>query len=104
MIKEDSDFSTREDYVDADGLTPAVGDLDFSNNTLTSLPDNICEISANLTSFNIGLNYKPYIIAEMSANHCGDFDKAIEFYNKSIDSVNILFFRECDTFKNVYIP
>ena len=31
--------------------------LDFSNNTLTYLPENICEIYANLTSFNIGLNY-----------------------------------------------
>ena len=30
--KDDADFSTRDDYVDADELTPAEGTLDLSNN------------------------------------------------------------------------
>ncbi|MEE2858244.1 MAG: pectinesterase family protein, partial [Candidatus Neomarinimicrobiota bacterium] len=47
---EDSDFSTRDDYEDADGLTPANGPLDLSNNVFSS-NDAAIGLSVFITGF-----------------------------------------------------
>ena len=47
---EDSDFSTRDDYEDANGLTPANGPLDLSNNVFSS-NDAAIGLSVFITGF-----------------------------------------------------